>query len=131
MREPSRRIWFPSFLSVLAMLLGGAIRTGDGNKELEIRQMARECCTTVEAIETYLDVIWATYTSDSAAGMIQSSDGMDFFKYVPAAFRAIGLIHRQSVGLLGGDDRLFASDSFYSSALGRALADSGGSAAER
>ncbi len=114
---------FPSFLQTFFYIWGGF--WVNDHKSYEIEQMAKEAGTTPDAVEFYLKVLDKIY-SGTGTSLFYEWENLTFFKYVPAAFRAIGIIHRENI-----DNNRYAQVSFftnvvntaYYNALDRALAN--------
>jgi len=132
--NPGILFGFPRFFQYWLCIWGGVLRKA--TRQDEIGRMATECSTTPEAIESYLDIVSKVYKKGARAGMFQVLEDKEFFKYVPAAYRALGLLHRRKAGLMDEDDAadcLFSAheDTSYLEALNRALQSSGGIASLR
>jgi len=116
---------FPSFFQHWLFTWGGFI--WNPRKAWEVSRLAEECCTTVGVIESYFDIIRLTYSSKQSGSLIYEDSNLTFFKWVPAAFRALGRRYRV---LLDQDYysscKIFKEDALNDVALGRALADIGG-----
>lgn len=93
-----------------------------------IERMAIESKTTVEAIQSYIEVIKATYSSEESDGCIFENQTKMFFKYVPGALRALGILNRRNKDLIDVNSSVFSieEDKAYISALERALQSMGG-----
>ncbi|MFI4862090.1 MAG: hypothetical protein ACIAXF_15595, partial [Phycisphaerales bacterium JB063] len=91
---------FPSFFQWWLMNWGGVVRQAVEEDELE--QISRECSVPLDATRRYIEVIERVY--GGGQNMIYRGGGLMFFKYVPAAFRAIGKRHRIALGLMGQHD---------------------------
>ena len=117
---------FPAFFQYWIAHWGGVIIKN--NEKNEIEQMAIESKTTTFAIQSYIDVIKATYSSDGSDGCVYDNKEKMFFKYVPGALRALGILNRKNKGLLISDSPVFSKkeDGAYIAALERALTEIGG-----
>lgn len=116
---------FPSFFQWWLMNWGGVVRQATEQDELE--HISRECSIPQDATRRYLEVIERVY--GGGQNMIYRGGGLTFFKYVPAAFRAIGKRHRVALGLMNDQDQLFNADNAFDLALNRILVPMGGTAA--
>lgn len=129
--NPRLLFGFPAFLQTFFFVWGGFIV--EAHRDAEVRKLALETSTTPNAIELYLDVLDAIYTGVGGASMFYAHGGVRFFKYVPAAFRALGMAHRRAFDQTTyGTMTFFANaDARYSAALDRALMRIGGRAGLR
>jgi len=122
-KNPRILFGFPGFFQYWVCQWGGIVPKND-----EIDLMAQQCSTTHEAVDSYLEIIKLTYTSTSelSAGMFSVRHGTEFFKFIPAAYRAIGSLHRKSLGLDQNSPWTPNEISYYLQALDRALREPGG-----
>ena len=95
---------FPRFFQYWIYVWGGVLR--QDSQADEIGEMAKECCTTEEAVRSYFEIIEATYSSEHSEGMIHSGQHMKFFKYVPGCFRRLGFDHRHRKKILTSNEGL-------------------------
>jgi len=122
--DPRILFAFPWFFQYWIMLLGGVLSLK--NRDAEVDFMAQETRTTREAVTCYLDVIETTYSSNDNRSMIFRDNDTLFFKYIPAAFRGIGLLYRRRANLLAAGQELMRNDKEHLESLDRALRDDGG-----
>jgi hypothetical protein len=120
--RPRLLFTFCPFLQTFLFVWGGFLM--DANRDWEIQKLANECSTTTEAVELYIRVFNTIYTGS----MIAASHGRSYVKWVPAAFRALGIRHRRALDpTTYGPTSFFGdSDPLYDVALNRALSAIGG-----
>ena len=115
---------FPAFLQTYFFVWGGFLLNAE--RDWEVQRLAHETDTTVEAVELYLDVLSRIFTGTSGS-IFQTNWGMTYFPYVPAAFRALGIRHRQALDSARySSTAFFRSSAVYDAALDRALEKIGG-----
>jgi hypothetical protein len=123
--NPRYFLGFPAFLQTYFFVWGGFIV--DARRAWEVEQMARETSTTSNAVEVYLEVLDAIYTGPGSS-MTGSGQGITYFKYTPAACRALGMEHRRAAdpGYYTGLPFFGGLGPLYEAALDRALSAIGG-----
>jgi len=121
-QNPRDIFGFPAFFEWWIMIWGGVIRKDRHDDELT--QLARECSVPLDMAGRYLEVVRRVYGGGQS--MVYESEDLIFFKFVPAAFRGIGKLHRQSIGLIAAGESVFRADDAYRNALDRALSQHGG-----
>jgi len=121
---------FPSFLQTFFFVWGGFIYAP--RRDEEISRMAQECRTSPEAVEQYLLVLEQLFTG-AGTSMFQTWTDFWFFKWVPAAFRALGAEHRKALNptAYSGVQFFGTSHPKHADALNRALTAIGGTASLR
>jgi hypothetical protein len=116
--NPRTLFGFPGFFQYWMLLWGGAVRKREWSRE--ISAMAADCECREEAVNRYMEVIRTTYSSDTTSLLYENDDIM-FFKYVPAPFRALGVLQRQEKGLMPTGAQLFREDAQNIACLGQFL----------
>lgn len=119
--NPRLLFGFPNFFQYWIYIWGGVLHKSTKAEEYE--QMAKDCCTTVESIRTYLRFIELTYSSTDFSSLFYDAPDKIFFKYVPASFRALGHLTCESFEILKSDGKYFGNmeDSKNKNALKRVL----------
>lgn len=92
---------FINFITRFIFLWGGAILKTDGNiaKSEDFRQIAFETGISENSAIEYLKILFRIYNSGDS--LFINNNEIFFMKYIPSAYRALGLIHRKSIF---GDD---------------------------
>jgi len=121
-QKPRYIFAFPAFLQTFLFVWGGFLV--DSNRKWEIQQLANESGTTFEAVEHHLRVFDLIYAG-SLTGVAQ---GLSFFKYMPAACRALGAHHRRTLNPAAyGEQSFFGQQGpRYDAVLNRSLSTIGG-----
>lgn len=118
---------FPSFFQHWVFVWGGFIC--NEHEKYELEQMAAECGIRIEAVESYFKAIKFTYSGSSGSSLFAKWNNIKILKFVPAAFRALGMRHRKAINDIKYKKMTFFSteqDQNYDIALNRALKSSGG-----
>lgn len=88
---------FGLFIFRFIYLWGAQIKKDAGFEEFEYEQMANECGISKENAKSFVRIIYNVYSS--GGNLFHDDAGVFFMKYVPAAFRGLGRIHRESIDL--------------------------------
>ncbi|HLP55065.1 MAG TPA: hypothetical protein VK151_08555 [Fluviicola sp.] len=115
---------FMSFITRFISLWGGCIikyENGNDveNTDHELKIMADESGISLENAHHFLEIFKRIYTSN----LFNDSDSIFFMKYVPAAFRGMGVVHRDSISI---DASIFNDDDLNLHMLNNSLLSIGG-----
>lgn len=117
---------FINFVTRFIFLWGGIIiKDGEGSKNQDLHHIAMETGISDESAMEYLKILFRIYQSGN--NLFVNNNQRFFMKYLPSAFRALGLKHRKSIYGEDYDKSLFTQDQLNSDLLDRALGDIGGS----
>jgi hypothetical protein len=122
--QPAWLSGFPAFLQTFFFVWGGFVLRSQ--EDWELAQIAADAGATPQAGRHYLEVLHQTYLGDDGASMLVETTEVSFFKWVPAAFEALGTRHRRSLDSARYKEDKFYSEESYDAALNRALEGIGG-----
>ncbi len=116
---------FMPFVFRFIYLYGGIILKRDNLLDIEVKNLAKECGISEYNCKLFLVIVMRIYSQGN--NLFFNNNQKRFMKYVPAAFRALGKIHRNTTY---PDDyskkNLFHEDQANLNALDRAISDIGG-----
>jgi hypothetical protein len=116
---------FINFISRFLFLWGGIIiKKSENGVNTDLHQIAVETGISDESALEYLKLLYKIYQSGN--GLFINNNERFFMKYVPSAYRALGLRHRKSVYGEEFNDSLFIQDQLNDGLLNESLVDIGG-----
>lgn len=116
---------FCTFIYRWIYLWGGVTLKQHNFQEVEYSCIANECGISVENVKQFIQVLRDIYSMGNNLFYVDANK--EFFKYVPAPFRALGKIHRNSTNQEYTGLNLFTEDSRNLVMLNNSLASIGGS----